>query len=163
MLDANAADPQQIITELQGQLDQRTVERDKYRAERDEALERETATAEVLQVINSSPGDLERVFDAMLEKAMRLCGNDNGEIFQLQDGAYRLAVSRGLEPEYLAVEAGGWRRSAAITPGSDTLVGRTAAAGRPVHILDAWEELYGAKGQGAPWQVANHAWRSAVT
>ena len=147
MLDANAADPQQIITELQGQLDQRTVERDKYRAERDEALERETATAEVLQVINSSPGDLERVFDAMLEKAMRLCGNDNGEIFQLQDGAYRLAVSRGLEPEYLAVEAGGWRRSAAITPGSDTLVGRTAAAGRPVHILDAWEELYGPKGK----------------
>ena|SRR5215467_2946862 len=88
-LDDEVADLRRANAELQRKLDERTSERDETEAQK-------AAMAEVLEVINSSPGDLAPVFDGMLEKAMRLCGAAFGFMTVIDGERSRTVAARGV-------------------------------------------------------------------
>src|SRR6476620_8399399 len=70
------------------------------RLELAEALERQTATSEVLQVISGSPGDLEPVFQSLLENATRVCGAKFGSMLMLEGDIVRQVALYNVPPAY---------------------------------------------------------------
>ena len=65
-----------------------------------ESLQEQTATSEVLQVISSSPGDLEPVFASMLEKAVHICDANFGNIYRWDGDALHLVASHNTPPQH---------------------------------------------------------------
>ena len=103
------------------------------------ALERQTATSEVLQVISGSPGDLEPVFAAMLESAVRTCGAKFGNIYRVE-GAGLSNVATHNTPTAFAEAL---RGSPYFSPGPNNPVRRMMQTKTIVHILDvAASEAY---------------------
>jgi adenylate cyclase len=131
MPDNALADPEQRIADLERQLAEREAELAESKGERDEALAQQTATAEVLQVINSSPGDLTPVFEAMLEKATRLCGASFG-MMNTYDGQRLEPVARHGVPATLVEK---WsERTWGLGPGSAPA--RIVSGENLIHTVD---------------------------
>ena len=95
-------------------------------------MEQQTATAEVLQVINSSPGDLAPVFDAMLEKAMRLCSANFGVMNRYDGKHFHHAADQGVPSAYARYR----RERGPTTYGPGTTPARLVAGENLIHTAD---------------------------
>ena len=129
-------------TDLQKQLDQRTRERDEARKHLSvaqmhlaESLEQQTATSEVLRVISSSPGELEPVFQAMLENATRICGAKFG-ILLLFDGSAMRVVAMNNPPRAFAE----MRRDNPVIPLEKSMLGPLVRTKKTSHVADITAE-----------------------
>src|SRR5438094_7103163 len=112
-----------------------------------ESLQQQTATSDVLKVISSSPGELEPVFQAMLQNATRICEAKIGILFRYENGAYTAVATLGVTPAYSE-----YLHRGQIQPGPTTGLGRVASTRQTIHIVDTHTEQ--AYADREPFRVA---------
>jgi signal transduction histidine kinase/uncharacterized membrane protein len=125
--------------ELERKLDARTRELAEARTQLaearehlSEALEQQTATSQVLQVISSSPGELEPVFETILANAIRLCQAKFGNLYLCEGEGFRTVALHGATPEYTEAR----RRAPLIRPAANTGLRRVLETNQVVQIAD---------------------------
>src|SRR5215475_9572616 len=112
--------------------DQSAEQFDRLKRERDEALEQLAATSEVLQVISSSPGKLEPVFQAMLENALRICEAKFGTLFRFDGKAFHRAAGIGVPSALAELQ----KKRGPYLPESGTLLDRVLQTREVAHSPD---------------------------
>src|SRR5215472_6890866 len=130
--------------ELEQKLEARTRELAEARGHLSEALEQQTATAEVLRVISSSPGELEPVFQAMLENATRLCEAETASLVLREGGDLRF-VARYNAPAALLEQM---EREPLFRPGPASGLGRSIRLKQVVQVPDIANDPAVSKGGG---------------
>ena len=101
-----------------------------------ESLDQQTATSEVLRIVSSSLGELQPVFQAMLENATRLCEAKFGIMNLCENDAFRVAAIYGAPPAYVEAR----RREPVVRQGPLTPLARVVATKQLVHVIDYTEE-----------------------
>ena len=96
-----------------------------------EALKQQTATSDLLQVISGFPGNLEPVFQAMLENAVEICGANLGNMFLCEDDKFRTVAMYNAPEAYAKARMGG-----PFLPPSDSLLGHLAATKEVAQVAD---------------------------
>src|SRR5215475_12698992 len=97
-----------------------------------ESLEQQTATTDVLQVISSSPGELQHVFDGILSNATRVCGANLGNLILCEGEVFRHVAMFGAPPEFAEMRRG----KPVVRPAPNSILDRITTAKQPQHILD---------------------------
>jgi class 3 adenylate cyclase len=101
------------------------------------SLEQQTATSEVLQVISSSPAQLEPVFETMLANATRICEAKFGILYRCEGDALRTVAMHDAPQAFVEVR----RNNPIVRPNPDTTVGRAMTTKQPLQIANILEEL----------------------
>jgi class 3 adenylate cyclase/putative methionine-R-sulfoxide reductase with GAF domain len=101
-----------------------------------QSLDQQTAAADVLRVISSSSGDLEPVFHAILEKAVRICDANFGILQLYQDGTFRLGAMHNAPPAFAEALA----QRGPLKPGPLAVMSRVVATKQSVHVSDYADE-----------------------
>ena len=107
------------------------IENTRLLSELRQSLEQQTATADVLRIISSSPGDLEPVFAAMLENATRICEANFGNMFLIEDGTFRTVAMHNAPAAYSNA-----RTARPFRPPADSAPGRLVSSMDVVHVAD---------------------------
>ena len=115
------------IADLQNDLDRRT-------RERDEAMEQQTATSEVLRVVSSSPGDLQSVFAIILENAVRICEAKFGALYLNEGEGFRAMAMHNAPPAYEEARAG------VVHPPPSSSLWRAATTKQAAQVADVMSE-----------------------
>jgi two-component system, NtrC family, sensor kinase len=116
---------------------------ERLRRERDEAVELQNASAEVLKIISSSPGNLKSVFAAMLASALRICKAKFGHVLLFDGESFHAAHLHDVPPAYRTF----WEQHGPIRPAPNTGLGRLARTKQVAHIPDLKADSAYAEGE----------------
>ena len=116
---------QESYADLENKVEQRT-------AELTESLQHQTATSDVLQVISRSPGDLNPVFQTILERATKICDAKFGLLLLFENGNFRCVSVLNLPPAFAET----FSRVPVIAPPPSDPLGRLASTHQLIHVTD---------------------------